>query len=68
VAVRLVDIRAGQLETWRNELLEKGVEADRKPIGASTVRKALLVLGIVFRFATRGDGGSPGSVPRSLSA
>ena len=45
-AVRLIDIRAGMLETWRNELLAEGN-------GASTVRKALLVLGIVFRFAMR---------------
>jgi integrase len=52
-AVRLTDIRAGQLEVWRNELLEKGVDPEWKPIGASTVRKALLVLGIVFRFAMR---------------
>jgi integrase len=52
-AVKLVDIRAGIIETWRNELLEKGVEPDRKPLGPSTVRKVLIVLGIVFRFAMR---------------
>jgi integrase len=52
-AVRMTEIRAGMLETWRNELLEKGVEPEWKPIGASTVRKALLVLGIIFRFAMR---------------
>jgi integrase len=45
-AVRLIDIRAGMVETWRNELLAEGN-------GASTVRKALIVLGIVFRFAMR---------------
>jgi len=52
-AVRLAEIRAGTLEVWRNELLEKGIAPEWKPIGASTVRKALLVLGIVFRFAMR---------------
>ena len=52
-AVRLTEIRAGNLETWRNELLEKGAEPDWKPLGASTVRKALLVMGILFRFAMR---------------
>jgi integrase len=52
-AVRLTDIRAGMLETWRNELLEKGIGPEWKPIGASTVRKALLVVGILFRFAMR---------------
>jgi integrase len=52
-AVKLTDIRAGMLETWRNELLENGVEPDRKPLGPSTVRKALLVMGILFRFAMR---------------
>jgi hypothetical protein len=52
-AVRMADIRAGVLETWRNELLEKGVEPGWQPLGASTVRKALLVLGILFRFAMR---------------
>ena len=41
------------LETWRNELLEKGVEPDWKPLGPSTVRKALLVLGILYRYAMR---------------
>jgi integrase len=45
-AVRMSDIRAGMLEIWRNELLKDGV-------GASTVRKALLVVGILFRFAMR---------------
>jgi hypothetical protein len=45
-AVRMSDIRAGMLEIWRNELLKGGV-------GASTVRKALLVVGILFRFAMR---------------
>jgi len=52
-AVKLTDIRAGMLETWRNELLEKGVEPECKPLGPSTVRKALLVLGILYRFAMR---------------
>jgi integrase len=52
-AVKLTDIRAGMLETWRNELLEKGVEPDWKPLGPSTVRKALLVLGILYRYAMR---------------
>lgn len=52
-AVKMTDIRAGMLETWRNELLEKGVEPDWKPLGPSTVRKALLVLGIIYRFAMR---------------
>ena len=45
-AVRMGDIRAGMLEIWRNELLKDGV-------GPSTVRKALLVVGILFRFAMR---------------
>ena len=45
-AVRMGDIRAGMLEIWRNELLKDGV-------GPSTVRKALLVIGILFRFAVR---------------
>jgi integrase len=45
-AVRLIDIRAGMVEIWRNDLIKDGV-------GASTVRKALLVLGILFRFAMR---------------
>ena len=45
-AVRMSDIRAGMLEIWRNELLKDGV-------GGSTVRKALLVVGILFRFAMR---------------
>jgi integrase len=49
----MVEIRAGQLEVWRNELLEKGMEPDWKPVGASTVRKALLVVGILYRFAMR---------------
>jgi integrase len=52
-AVRMSEIRAGMLETWRNELLEKGIEPDWKPLGASTVRKCLLVVGILFRFAMR---------------
>src|ERR1700722_1224240 len=52
-AVKMTDIRAGMLETWRNELLEKGVAPDFKPIGASTVRKALLVVGILYRYAMR---------------
>jgi integrase len=52
-AVKLTDIRAGMLEIWRNELLEKGVAPEWKPLGASTVRKALLVIGILFRFAMR---------------
>lgn len=52
-AVRMTDIRAGMLEVWRNELLEKGSEPEWKPLGASTVRKALLVVGILFRFAMR---------------
>jgi integrase len=41
------------LETWRNELLEKGAAPDWKPLGPSTVRKALLVVGILFRYAMR---------------
>src|SRR3984885_14220043 len=45
-AVRMSDIRAGMLEIWRNEILKESV-------GASTVRKALLVVGILFRFAMR---------------
>jgi integrase len=45
-AVRMGDIRAGMLEIWRNELLKEG-------LGPSTVRKALLVVGILFRFAMR---------------
>jgi integrase len=52
-AVKLTDIRAGMLETWRNELLEKGAAPDWEPLGPSTVRKALLVVGILFRFAMR---------------
>jgi site-specific recombinase XerD len=51
--VKVTDIRAGMLETWRNELLEKGAEPEWKPVGASTVRKALLVVGILYRFAMR---------------
>lgn len=53
MSASLSDIRAGMLETWRNELLEKGVDPEWKPVGASTVRKALLVVGILFRFAMR---------------
>jgi integrase len=52
-AVKLTDIRAGMLETWRNELLEKGAAPDWKPLGPSTVRKALLVVGILYRYAMR---------------
>ena len=52
-AVRMTEIRAGMLETWRNELLEKGSEPEWKPLGPSTVRKAILVMGILFRFAMR---------------
>jgi integrase len=52
-AVRMTDIRAGVIESWRNELLEKGMEPEWQPLGPSTVRKALLVLGILFRFAMR---------------
>jgi integrase len=52
-AVKVTDIRAGMLETWRNELLEKGAEPEWQPVGASTVRKALLVVGILYRFAMR---------------
>jgi integrase len=52
-AVKMTDIREGMLETWRNELLEKRVAPDFKPIGASTVRKALLVVGILYRYAMR---------------
>jgi hypothetical protein len=51
--VRLIDIRAGMLEVWRNELLEKGADPAWKPNGASTVRKALFVVGILVRFAAR---------------
>jgi integrase len=42
----MTDIRASMLEAWREEMLKEGT-------GPSTVRKALLVLGIVFRFAMR---------------
>jgi integrase len=52
-AVRMTDIRAGMLETWRNELLEKGAAPDWKPLGGSTVRKCLLVVGILYRYAMR---------------
>jgi integrase len=52
-AVKMTDIRAGMLEIWRNEMLEKGIAPDFRPIGASTVRKALLVVGILFRYAMR---------------
>jgi integrase len=52
-AVKLIDIRAGMLETWRNEFLEKGAAPDWKALGPSTVRKALLVVGILYRFAMR---------------
>jgi len=52
-AVKMSAIRAGMLEVWRNELLTKGIEPEWKPLGASTVRKALLVVGILFRFAMR---------------
>jgi integrase len=52
-AVKMTDIRAGMLEGWRNELLQKGIEPDWKPLGPSTVRKALLVLGILYRYAMR---------------
>jgi integrase len=52
-AVKLTDIRAGMLETWRNELLEKGIAPDWKPLGPSTVRKALLVVGVLYRYAMR---------------
>jgi integrase len=52
-AVKMTDIRAGMLETWRNELLEKGATPDWKPMGPSTVRKCLLVVGILYRYAMR---------------
>jgi integrase len=52
-AVKMTDIRAGMLETWRNELLEKGAAPDWKPLGPSTVRKCLLVVGILYRYAMR---------------
>lgn len=45
-STRLVDIRASMVETWRNELLAGGA-------GRSPVRKALIVLGRLFRFAKR---------------
>jgi integrase len=45
-ATRLVDIRASTLESWRNEMLEQGH-------GKSPVRKALIVMGRLFRFAKR---------------
>lgn len=51
--MKLTDIRAGMLETWRNELLEKGAAPDWEPLGPSTVRKALLVVGILYRYAMR---------------
>src|SRR5450631_3667849 len=50
---KMTDIRAGMLETWRNELLEKGAAPDWKPLGPSTVRKCLLVVGILYRYAMR---------------
>jgi integrase len=52
-AVKMTDIRAGMLETWRNELLEKGAAPDGQPLGGSTVRKCLLVVGILYRYAMR---------------
>jgi integrase len=52
-AVKMTDIRAGMLETWRNELLEKGAAPEWKPVGPSTVRKCLLVVGILYRYAMR---------------
>jgi len=52
-AVRMAEIRAGHIESWRKELLEKGAEPEWQPLGPSTVRKALVVLGILFRFAMR---------------
>lgn len=52
-AVRIVDIRAGMLETWRNELLETGIGPRGKRIGAATVHRALVVFGILYRFAMR---------------
>jgi integrase len=45
-STRLVDIRASMVEAWRNELLAGGA-------GRSPVRKALIVLGRLFRFAKR---------------
>jgi integrase len=45
-ATRLIDIRASMVEKWRNEMLEQGA-------GKSPVRKALIVLGRLFRFAKR---------------
>ena len=45
-ATRLVDIRASMVEAWRNEMLEKGA-------GKSPVRKALIIMGRLYRFAKR---------------
>ncbi|MDB6014603.1 MAG: integrase family protein [Gammaproteobacteria bacterium] len=45
-ATRLVDVRASMVEKWRNEMLEKGA-------GKSPVRKALIVMGRLYRFAKR---------------
>jgi hypothetical protein len=42
------DIRAGMLEIWRNELLKEGVAS-----GPRQSAKALLVVGILSRFAMR---------------
>lgn len=45
-ATRVVDIRASAVEGWRNEMLEEGA-------GKSPVRKALIVMGRLYRFAKR---------------
>jgi integrase len=45
-ATRLVDIRASTVESWRNEMLVQGH-------GKSPVRKALIVMGRLYRFAKR---------------
>jgi site-specific recombinase XerD len=45
-ATRLIDVRASMVEKWRNEMLEKGA-------GKSPVRKALIVMGRLYRFAKR---------------
>ena len=45
-ATRVIGIRASMLDTWRNGMLAVGE-------GSSPVRKALLVMGRMFRFAMR---------------
>ena len=45
-ATRVVENRASMVEAWRNEMLEEGA-------GKSPVRKALIVMGRLYRFAKR---------------